>query len=59
MIESLKERIARELAWVLPRRVVYWCAIRVWAAGTTGIYSNEPSTRLNFLEALQRFERWR
>jgi hypothetical protein len=43
------------LAWKLPRRLVYWCAVRVGAHATTGAYSSQVVPDLTFTDALQRW----
>ena len=57
-----KRYVAREatlkwIAWHLPRKLVYWCAIRVAAHATTGSYSNQIVTDLRAMDALDRW--WR
>ena len=37
-MDKLKEKICIKLAWMLPRRLVMWCAARVGAHATTGQY---------------------
>ena len=44
------------LSWVLPRRVVYWCGIRIVAAATTGQYSGTVVPELGWHEALKRWD---
>lgn len=38
---SVKETLLIKLAWLLPHRLVYWCAIRVFVHATQGRYANE------------------
>lgn len=45
------------LAFILPRRLVYWCAIRVMTNATHGKYSNQVVPELTALEALERWEK--
>ena len=35
---KLKEEIYKRLAWVLPKRLVYWCGMRLFAYATSQIY---------------------
>lgn len=42
--------------WRLPRRLVYWCAIRVAANATTGPYSSQIVPDLTAMDALKRWE---
>ncbi len=44
------------LAWKLPRRLVYFAAIRMWAHTTQGPWENEIVTSVRRDEALQRWE---
>ncbi len=50
------ERALMALVWRLPRRLVFWCAVRVGAHATTGAYSNQVVPELRFTDALQRWE---
>ena len=52
----MKDRWAKRLAWLLPRRLVYWCAIRIMANATTGKYGNQDVPALTAMDALQRWE---
>ncbi len=45
------------LAFILPRRLVYWCAVRVMTHATHGKYSNQVVPELTALEALERWEK--
>ena len=48
--ERPRGRLLRWFVWRLPRSVVYWCAIRIWAAST-----NEAED-LPILTVLKRWE---
>lgn len=50
----LQEESLRWLAWRLPRPLVYWCAIRLWAHATTGRYGTTIPSTLPVDEALRR-----
>jgi hypothetical protein len=50
------ERRLMALAWHLPARLVYWCAIRVGAHASTGGYGRVIASDLNFIEALKRWD---
>lgn len=52
----MKDRIARALAWMLPKRVVKWAYIRVGAHATTGQYSNTVVPDLTMMDGLARWE---
>lgn len=43
-------------AWVLPRWLVYWATIRVWAHATTGQYGTTEAPALTVAEALNRWD---
>ena len=51
----MKENIARWLVWMLPKRIVYWCAIRVTAHATQGEYSGQLVPELTAMDAVQRY----
>ena len=51
------DTLAMKLAWWLPRRVAYWCAIRVGSAATVGEHSDVVVPDLLFTEALIRWDR--
>jgi len=44
------------LARRLPRKLVYWAAIRLGAYATSGKYSNQEVPSLNFFDALKRWK---
>lgn len=50
--ECLKIR----LAWCLPRWLVYWCAIRVWAHASTGPFGHEEAPGMTMDTCLQRWQ---
>jgi hypothetical protein len=53
----LSERAALFVAFRLaPRWLAYWCAIRVWAHGTTGPYGTTEASALTLDEALRRWQ---
>jgi len=49
------EQMIIGLAWILPARLVYWCALRVNAHATSGKYSNQVVPELTAMEALERW----
>lgn len=51
MIDDLMKR----LAWLMPRRLVYWCAIRLMANATTGEHSSQVVPDLTAMDALKRW----
>ena len=40
---TTEDRIARWVAWLLPRRVAKWCFVRVVAYATNGVDRNMPT----------------
>lgn len=51
----MRERFARWIAWHLPRRVVYWAAIRLGATATLPPYGDQIVPDLRFMDALDRW----
>lgn len=51
------EKMLQAIAWKLPRRLVYWCAIRVMAHATTGQYADQVTPDLRAIEALERWSK--
>lgn len=52
----MRDWLSSAAAVLLPRRVVYWCLIRVAGEVTTGRYSTTVVPHLTFMEALRRWE---
>lgn len=50
------DKLMMHLAWVLPRRLVYWCAMRVGAYATQGKYGTQEVPALLFMDAMKRWE---
>jgi len=42
-------------AWHLPRKVVYWCTIRLMAHATQGCYRKTEVSSLPIMKALERW----
>ncbi|WP_439357826.1 hypothetical protein [Bradyrhizobium sp. DASA03007] len=49
------DAISMKVAWLLPRSIVYWAAIRLGCNATQGQYSDQVVPELNFVEALKRW----
>jgi len=49
------ERIYIWLAWHMPRRLVYWCAIRLAARATQPPYEKQEVPELKVMDALNRW----
>ena len=47
---------AKKMAWMLPRRVAYWCAIRVAVHASTGKWSDQEVPALGAMQALGRWD---
>ena len=52
-----KEKILMAIVWKLPRWLIYWASIRLFAHATTGIYGNTITPELNIIDALKRWEK--
>jgi len=57
MFRRASDSICRAVAWRLPKRLVYWCSIRLMASASTGHYRKTVVPKLTAVEALQRWER--
>lgn len=44
-------------AWLLPRWLVYFVAIRLWSFATTGKYGNTIAPEITMDEVLRRWEK--
>lgn len=44
------------LAWRLPKRLCYWCAVRVVANATQGKWEHQVVPSLTAIDALKRWE---
>jgi len=55
-LRQTRERATIAVAWLLPRYLVYWAAIRVGAHATVGKYGNTEPGTLPFTTALQRWQ---
>jgi len=49
------DKITMKLAWLLPRKLVYWCAMRVIANATQGRYSTQEVPALSAMDAIARW----
>lgn len=50
-----KERLIMWFVWLLPKWIVYWCAIRLGAYATCGKYGSQIVPELKFMDALDRW----
>ncbi len=44
------------IAWMLPKELVKWCAVRLFAHATVGEYKNTIVPELTAMDALKRWE---
>jgi hypothetical protein len=51
------DKLARWVAWRLPRHLVMWCYVRVVAHATTGKHGSTVAPQLTAMDALGRWER--
>lgn len=51
----MMEKLWIKLAWLMPKKLVYWCAIRLGANATQNEYSNQVVPELKFMDALKRW----
>lgn len=51
-----REVLPMKLAWMLPRKVAMWAAIRVIAHGTAGRWESQVVPELTAMEALDRWD---
>jgi hypothetical protein len=49
------DKICMKLAWMLPRKLVYWCAIRLIAHATSEPYGSTIVPKLTAMDALDRW----
>ena len=49
------EKLLIWISWKLPRKLVYWCAIRVISNATVGNYSSQIVPELLAMDALKRW----
>lgn len=55
-LERAKEAFWMKLAWLLPKTLVKWAAVRLGAHATTGKYGNQIVPELGFMDALKRWD---
>jgi len=49
-----KENLYHWIARKLPKRIIYWCGIVLWARATTGEYSKTEAPAITMDEILRR-----
>ena len=50
------DNIARKIAFIIPRKIVYQCGMRIWGYGTTGKYQWDNSTSIFIDKLMSRWE---
>lgn len=55
-IEPFKIKLAKWIAWRLPRIVVYFAGVRLWANATQGKWAYEEADNVRMSTILKRFE---
>lgn len=53
----MTDKFYEALAWLVPKRLAYWCAVRVISRATVGEYSTQVVPELTAMDALKRWER--
>ena len=54
-MNQLKEKIIKFIVWHLPKSIIYWAAIRLFAHATDEKYSKTNAVELTLPEALLRW----
>ena len=52
----MKDKFFLWLAWKVPKKLVYFCAVRLIASATTGKYSNTVVPELTATDAVDRWK---
>jgi hypothetical protein len=55
-IKNLAEKFWMNLAWLLPKELVKWAAVRLIANATTGQFADTVVPELSAMDALQRWD---
>lgn len=55
-MEKVTERMFMWVAWMMPRKIAYWCAVRVMVHATQGEWSDQEVPALLAIDTLQRWE---
>ncbi len=53
----MKRNLWDWIAWQLPRKLVYWCAIRAASYATVGKYSDQIVPELTAFQMIERWEK--
>lgn len=55
LAHEAREKAVIKVAWLLPRSLVKWCAIRIHAHATTGQWGNTQPYQLDIMTAMKRW----
>jgi hypothetical protein len=55
MLNRIRDKLAMRIAWLLPRRIVMWAAVRLGANATQGQWGTQEVPALLFMDALKRW----
>lgn len=50
------EKLQMKIAWMMPRWLVMWCAVRLMAHATQGKWSKQIVPELKAMDALKRWD---
>ena len=53
--DQFKEKAIMKIVWSLPKKIIYWAAIRLMAHATTGKYGHTVAPELGAMDALRRW----
>jgi len=57
MVNEKLHQLFLWFVWRIPRSVAYWCAIRLGAHATQGVYSQQIVPDLMFMDVLERWDK--
>lgn len=52
----MSDKVMMKIAWLLPKKLVMWCAIRLIAYATQGKYSDTVVPELTAMDAIKKWE---
>jgi hypothetical protein len=54
--KTMSDKVMMKIAWLLPKKLVMWCAIRLIAYATQGKYSDTVVPELTAMDAIKKWE---
>ena len=54
-MSRFEEKFYTWVTWKLPKKLVYWCAVRLMAWATQGQWGNQSPNDVNIMDALKRW----